>query len=75
VIHGIVGDEKNFRSDEDKERRETKGDPENGFESGTNGSGREQGGRCHYLPLKWIDVMRSATWARDARDSILISVS
>jgi hypothetical protein len=24
VVHGVIGDEKNFRSDEDKERSETK---------------------------------------------------
>jgi len=46
VVHGVIGDEKSFRSDEDKERSETKGDPENGFESGTAGTGREQDGRC-----------------------------
>ncbi len=54
VVHGVIGDEKNFRSDEDKERGETKGDPENRVESGTR---REQGGKCHYSLLRWIDAV------------------
>ncbi len=57
VVHGVIGDEKNFRSDEDKERSNTKGDPENGFESGTAATERGQGGRCHYSPVRWVDVM------------------
>ena len=44
VIQGVIGDEKNFRRDEDKERSETQGNPEKIFESGTSGTGREQGG-------------------------------
>ncbi len=47
VVHGVIGNEKNFRSDEDKQRNKTKRDPENGFESRTAGARREQGGRCH----------------------------
>ena len=35
VVHGVIGDEKNFRGNEDKERGETKGNPENSFKSGT----------------------------------------
>ena len=44
VVHGVIGDEKNFRSDEDKEHSKTQGGPENGFESRTPGPLREQGG-------------------------------
>jgi len=47
VIHRVVGGQKDFRSDKDKERSETKGDPESGLESGTAGTGREQSGRSH----------------------------
>jgi hypothetical protein len=62
VIHGIVGDEKNFRSDEDKERCETNRDPKNDFESGSDGSWLKQDRRCHDLPLR-IDAMGSAMCA------------
>jgi hypothetical protein len=41
VVHRVIDDQKNFRSDEDKEHSETEGDPENGFESGTFGTGSE----------------------------------
>jgi len=52
VVHAVIGDEQSFGSDADKERSETKRGPEHGFESGTVGARREQGGRCHYSPLK-----------------------
>jgi hypothetical protein len=52
VVHRIVGDEKNFRRDEDKEHSETDGDPEKRFEYGTVGTGVEQGGSCHYSPVR-----------------------
>jgi hypothetical protein len=40
VVHGVVGDEENFRGNEDEERGETEGDPDNSFGSGTDGVGR-----------------------------------
>jgi hypothetical protein len=52
VVHGIISSEKNFRSDEDKERSKTKADPENGFKSEATGGGRKQSGSCHYSPLR-----------------------
>src|SRR5208282_680054 len=52
--------------DEDKKRRDTKRDPENGFKSGTAGSRYRQGERCHYSTLRWLDVMRCATRAAGA---------
>ena len=55
VVHGVIRDQQNFRSDEDKEHSEAKRDPQKDFESGTGGTGREQGGRCHYSPVSWID--------------------
>ena len=58
VIHRVIGDEKSFRCDEDKERSETQGNPEKGFESGTSGTGCGQGGRCHYSPRGWVDATR-----------------
>lgn len=39
VVHRIVGDEEQFRGNEDKEHGETKRDPENRLESGTGGAG------------------------------------
>ena len=75
VVHGIVGDEKNFRGDEDEERGETKEDPENGFRSGTAGAGREQRGNCHYSPLRWLDVMRGTTKARGAKGFMFLSLT
>jgi hypothetical protein len=40
VVHGIVGDEENFRSNEDKERNQAERDPENSLRSGTSRTGR-----------------------------------
>ncbi len=40
VVHGIVSDEENFRGNEDKERGDAEGDPENGFGPGTGGAWR-----------------------------------
>ena len=40
VVHGIVGDEENFRGNKDEEYGKTKRDPENDLESGTGGTGR-----------------------------------
>lgn len=74
VVHRVIGGEKNFRSDEDKERSETKQDPHDRFESGTIGGGLDQGGRCHHSPLKCIDVMTGATKARNAGNFILETV-
>src|SRR5271170_7057591 len=67
VVHRIVGDQEKFRGDEDEERGEAKGDPENGFESGTAlrsgtaGAGGDLRGSCHYSPPRWLDVMTGAT--------------
>ncbi len=47
VVHRIVGVEEHFRSNEDEERRETEGDPKNGFESGTGGFVHRQGDCRH----------------------------
>jgi hypothetical protein len=52
VVHGVIGDEKNFRSDEDKKRSETKKNPENDFKSGTRGTRCKQRGSCHYSPFR-----------------------
>ena len=52
VVHGVIGDEKNFRSDEDKERRKTKEDPENGSKSETIRAGSTKRGSCHYSPFR-----------------------
>ena len=74
VVHGEIGDEKNFRSDEDKKRGEAEKNPENGFESGPRGSGRDQGGSCHYLPLRWLDRPRGPTRAKGAKSFRFLSV-
>jgi hypothetical protein len=41
VVHRVIGGEKNFRRNEDKERSNTKKDPKNRFKSGTSRAGRE----------------------------------
>jgi hypothetical protein len=57
VIHRIVRDQKYFRSNEDKQRRESKEDPESGFESEATEAGRELRGSCHYSPSIGMAVM------------------
>jgi len=44
----------------------------NGLESGTAGTGREKGGRCHYSPLRWIDVMTEQRGQGERGNLILI---
>ena len=40
VVHGLVGDEENFRGNEDEEHSESEGDPENRLKSGIGSAGR-----------------------------------
>jgi hypothetical protein len=75
VVHGVIGDEKNFRSDEDKERSEAKEDPESDFKSGTLGTGCKQRGGCHYSPLRWLDRPRGAARAKGAKSFMLLSLT
>jgi len=75
VVHRVIGDKKNFRGDEDEERGETEGDPENSFGSGTTGFGRKQPGSCHYSPLGWLDVTRGAARARGVRTFMFLSLT
>ena len=64
VVHGIVGEKKNFRGNEDEERSEAKQYPENGFRCRTTRAGGQERGACPYLSLRQLDEMRSITSAR-----------
>jgi len=75
VVHGVIGDKKNFRSDEDKERYKTKGDPENGFESGSAGVGNTQCGSCHYSPFRCFDVTTTAARANGVKSFMFLSLT
>src|SRR6202041_3127492 len=75
VVHGIVGDKKHFRGDEDEEHGETKADPEKGFESGTFGGGCRQCGSCHYSPRRGMDVTRCAARRRGAKGFMFLRLS
>src|ERR1700733_1176472 len=75
VVHRIVGDEEQLRSNEDKERVETKRNPENSLESGTGGAGRSQSGNWHYSLLIWLDVTRCAMRATRPRGLMSLSLT
>ena len=59
VVHRVIGDERTSDVMKTKERSDTKGNPENGFESGVTRTVGEKGRRRHHSPVRWIDEMRA----------------
>jgi hypothetical protein len=72
VVHGVIGVEKNFRSNEDKEHSEPEKNPERDFEFGMTGAGREHRGSYHELPLNWLDRPRGVARALSAKNIMFL---